>query len=292
MTTPLSVVILTKNEEQFIARCISSVAWADEVLVLDSGSTDSTQEIAWSMGARVHEQHWLGWSGQRNCAISLAKNDWVFCLEADEIVTTELAQSIMDAMAVPMNENDGYYLVRKGDFLGVLLRSTSRPAKIRRFVRLFNRRYSAYDPAMRVHEEVKISGQSHYLSGVLLHWRGYTLGEYIPVFDRYATLEAEILHENGCSPQTLTILMRPVLRFLWLYVYHQEFRHGARGLIHAMLKATSEFIRYAKLWEMQNAPQIIHPPAGVYQETSNKRCRDNQKSSEGLISEIKIDHDC
>ncbi len=260
---PLSVIILTLNEEEFIARCVGSVPWADEVLVLDSGSTDRTREIARGLGATVYEQPWLGWSQQHTQAISLARHDWVLCIDCDEIVTPELAQSIAEAMQREMHPEDGYYVDRRGDFLGALLPNEQRPAKRRRAVRLFHRRCSAYDPQMRVHEEVHVSGHRIALTGVLLHWRGYTIDEYIPVFNRYATVEAEILRDAGTRATGALIFWRPLLRFLWCYVYKQEFRLGTRGLIHAGLKAVSEYIRYAKLWEMQNAPRTLHPPAGL-----------------------------
>ena len=165
----LTVIILTLNEEEFIERCIHSVRWADEVLVVDSNSTEQTREIATSLGARVYEQKWLGWSGQHNKGMELAKNDWVMFLEGDEIVTPQLAQSIQDVMSRPMDEGDGYALDRRGDFYGILLPNVSRPAKRKSFVRLFNRRCSAYDMSMKVHEEVILPGRSIPLQGVLIH---------------------------------------------------------------------------------------------------------------------------
>lgn len=261
---PISVIILTKNEEEFIERCIKSVLWADEVLVLDSASTDRTRELASSLGANVYEQEWLGYAAQRNKAISLAKNDWVFFLDADEIVTPELARSIQAALNEPVDERDGYSVDRRGDFYGILLPNPSRPKKKLNFVRLFNRRYSGYDPAMKVHEEVQFPGKAILLQGVLIHWRAYMMDEYITSINRYATLEAEVLHEKGYRVNGLTIFLRPILRFLWCYVVRQGFRLGTRGLIHALLKATSEYIRYAKLWEMQNAERVIDPPAHIY----------------------------
>lgn len=269
----LSVIILTKNEEQFIERCVKSVRWADEVLVIDSCSLDRTREIAASLGANVYKQEWLGWPGQRNKAISLAKNDWVFFLECDEIVTPELAHSIKEAMNGPMDERDAYSVDRRGDFYGILLPNMSRASKRRNFTRLFNRQYSNFDMAMKVHEEVRFPGKAIPLSGVLLHWRGYMMDEYILVFNRYATAEAEMLQERGCRANGLTIFLRPILRFLWCYLAKGGFRFGTRGIIHAMLKATSEYIRYAKLWEMQNVTRTIHPPADIYQDSSITRER-------------------
>lgn len=267
---PISIIILTKNEENFIERCVNSVLWANEVLVLDSGSTDKTKEIATSLGATVYEQEWLGWVAQRSKAISLAKNDWIFILECDEIVTPELANSIQDAMSSVVDERDGFSVDRRGDFLGILLPNMSQKKKRLNFVRLFNRKYSAYDPTMKVHEEVRFPGKAIPLNGVLLHWRGYVMDEYITVFNRYATAEAEMLEEKGYKVNALTIIYRPILRFCWCYVARGGFRCGTRGLIHALLKATSEYIRYAKLWEMQNNSGVdLHPSDKIYSHTSH-----------------------
>jgi len=261
---PISVIILTKNEEKFIERCINSVTWADEVLVLDSGSTDKTIDIAFSLGAVVHRQEWLGWTPQRSKGITLAKNDWVFILECDEIVTPELAKSIQEVMNSLPKEHDGYSVDRRGDFLGILLPNMSRKSKKLNFIRLFNRKYSAYDPSMKVHEEVRFTGKAIALQGVLLHWRGYTIDEYISVFNRYAITEAEVLYEKGFRVKRLTIVARPILRFLWCYIARGGFRCGTQGLIHAILKSVSEYIRYAKVWEMQNPTTTIHPPKNIY----------------------------
>ena len=266
----LTVIILTLNEEEFIERCIKSVLWVDEVLVVDSNSTDRTREIAAVSGARVYEQKWLGWSGQRNKGVELAKNDWVMFVEGDEIVTLQLAQSIQDVMSRPMDDRDGYCLDRRGDFYGLLLPNVSRPAKRRSFVRLFNRKYSAYDMNMRVHEEVIFPGKSIPLEGVLIHWRAYVMDEYMTVFNRYATVEAETLNEKGVRATGLKILIRPILRFLWCYIAKGGIWLGTRGIIHAVLQATSEYMRYTKLWEMQQAPRVAHPPESIYKNTPSK----------------------
>ncbi len=260
----VSAVLITKNEAVFLERCLASLAWADEIVVLDSGSVDATREIAANLGANVYEHEWMGGPKQKNYAASLAKQDWIFFLEADEIVSPELAQDIQRVLQSPMNSRDGYSVNRRGDFLGILLPNESRSSKQRSFVRLYNRKQSAFDQDTKVHEELKFSGQSIALRGMFLHWRGYMMDEYITAFNRYATLEANVLAEQGKKATSGLIFMRPILRFLWLYVYKQEFRLGTRGLIHAMLKASSEYIRYAKLWEMQNAPRTIHPPEDVY----------------------------
>jgi (heptosyl)LPS beta-1,4-glucosyltransferase len=261
MSTPISVVVLTKDEEDFIERCIDSVAFADEVVVVDSGSTDRTRELAAARGATVIEQPWLGWSNQRNRGAAGARNDWIFQLEADEVVTAELRGSIEAVSNGPMNPRDGYCLERRSEFLGELMPNEARRAKRRSFVRLFNRTQSRYNPEQLVHEEVLVPGRSIPLDGPLLHWRGLTLDEIGAVFNRYGTVEAEMLDGRGVRSGSLKIFARPILRFLWCYLRKGGFRHGPRGLMWAMMKATGEYYRYSKLWERQNLPEpALHPP--------------------------------
>lgn len=262
--TPLSAVIMTQNEEAFIARCIGSVSFADEVLVIDSGSTDRTREIAASLGANVCAQPWLGFSAQRNRGAELARHDWILFLDADEIVTEELARSVKTVMRGTPDARDGYAIDRRGDFLGALLPNEARPSKRRTFIRLYNRQHSAYDPDMPVHEEVRFPGESVPLEGVLLHWNGLSMDEFVALFNRYATLEARTLYDSGKKATALDIFARPVLRFLWSYLARGGWRLGTRGLTHAMLKATSDYLRYAKLWELRNVTPTPDPPPELY----------------------------
>jgi (heptosyl)LPS beta-1,4-glucosyltransferase len=262
MSAGLSVVICARDEESVIERCLASVSWADELLVLDSGSTDGTRERAAAAGATVHRQAWLGFSAQKNRAAALAAHDWVLSLDADEIVTPRLARSIQEVLRGPMNPRDGWVVDRRGNFLGVLLSNGSRPAKRRRFVRLYNRRHSAWDEAMRVHEEVLCPGRRHRLAGVLLHWNDYSLDELIALFNRYASIEAQELHAAGARASAAKVVYRPVLRFLWHYLATGDVRLGGRGVLHSGLKAASEYMRYAKLWELQHRrAAATDPPA-------------------------------
>ena len=263
MMTPLSVVIMTKNEESVISRCIGSVVWADEVLVIDSGSTDKTKEIAASLGANVYEQAWLGFSAQRNRGAQLAQHDWVLFIDADEIVTEELAASVQKVMQGTPDAKDGYAVDRRGDFLGVLLPNESRPSKRRNFIRLCNRQYSAYDPDMPVHEEMRFPGKAISLEGVLLHWNGFTMDEFVPLFNRYATLEAQALNGMGKKATALDIIVRPVLRFFWSYLAKGGWRLGTRGLMHAMLKGSSGLSALRQTLGAAKRDAHRSPPSGV-----------------------------
>jgi len=253
MSKPLSVVICTLDEEAVIERCLASVAWADEIVVVDSGSSDATRERATARGATVYHQDWLGFSAQKNRGAALARNDWILSLDADEIVTDRLATSIRAVLAGRLEPRDGYVVDRRGDFLGAVLPNGARPAKRRRFVRLYHRVHSGWDESMAVHEEVRCAGARHRLDGVLLHRNDHTLDELITLFNRYASLEAAELHAAGRRARATDVVVRPALRFLWHYLGTGDVRLGARGLLHSGLKASADYMRYAKLWELERA---------------------------------------
>lgn len=265
MNQPVSAVILTLNEEAVIERAVRSAAWADECLVVDSGSDDRTAELAEAAGARVVQQPWLGWTGQHERAAEMATHDWVFFLDADEVITPTLAAAAHAALGADPDPCDGFSVDRRGDFLGVLLANESRRAKRRSFVRLYHRGHSRWDPSITVHEEVLVAGRTHSLPGVLLHWRGHQLADYVPVFDRYAAVEARALVDGGARVRGVHVGLRPVLRFGWLFFVRGDWRLGTRGLIHAFLKAFQEFLRYARAWEFQNEPdRTINPTPAAW----------------------------
>jgi (heptosyl)LPS beta-1,4-glucosyltransferase len=272
---PITVTILTKNEEQCVERCVNSVAWADEILVLDSGSTDRTCQIATSLGAKVVHHDWLGWVAQHQKAIELAQNDWILILDCDEIITPRLANSIQQVMSAAVDDRDGYSMSRRGDFYDILLPNTSPKHRVVNFVRLFNRKYGGYDPDEQIHEEIRVPGKKMILDGDLIHWRGRMMDEYISSFNQYATIEAKVLNDQGVRASGLKVIFRPVLRFLWCYIIHKEIMLGTKGLIHSLLLAVSEYIRYAKLWEIQHENRNIHPSNRIYSFDLKERLKDN-----------------
>jgi glycosyltransferase involved in cell wall biosynthesis len=231
---------------------------------VDCGSTDRTREVAAELGATVVEQEWLGWPEQRNAGAAAARNDWVMTLEADEIVTPALAESIRRVLAAPMDPRDGYSLDRRDDILGALMPNESRRANRRGLVRLYNRLHTGYDPADIIHERAKPPGRSIPLDGVLIHWRGWSVDQLMVAINRNATTEAELLDRNGARSTYAKVLIRPVLRFLWCYVLKGGFRFGARGLIWASLRSMAEGLRWAKLWQRQRVSgDVTSPPVQV-----------------------------
>jgi glycosyltransferase involved in cell wall biosynthesis len=248
---PLSVVIIAKDEERLILRCLEPLRFADEVLVLDSGSTDRTVELARGWGARVVDQEWLGFARQKNRAAQLTAHDWVLSLDADEIVTERLARSIRRVLDAGPDPRDAFLVDRRADFLGRKLPQGQRRA--RRPVRLYNRRHSAWDESMEIHERVLAPGRLRALDGELLHWNDCSLDELLSIWNRNATVEARAMLAAGRRTSAAAVVGRPVLRFLWLYLLRGEARVRGHGLVHAALKASSDFMRLAKLWELQLA---------------------------------------
>lgn len=255
----LTVVIAAKNEEAVIARAIRSVSWADEVLVLDSGSTDGTRDIARELGATVHEQAWLGWAPQRDRGAELARNDWVFFVDADEIVTPELAASAQSALAAGADPRGGFSMSRREEFAGEFMPDMRRAKRRKAFVRIYNRRFGAWDPAMLVHEEVRCPGRIRPLEGDLLHWRNYTIGRQFDTLNRNANLEAQELVRDGRFRKS-NLFVKPLLRFLWLFFWKRHFRKGTKGFVWAGLHANAEFLRLAKAWEQLHTSPTPHPP--------------------------------
>jgi glycosyltransferase involved in cell wall biosynthesis len=255
----ISIVIIAKDEEPFIGRCIQSVGWADDILVVvDAATCDRTAEIAESLGVRVYQQPWLGWSKQKGFGVAQARYDWVCVLDADEIVTAELAQSMRQVIC-SANVRDAFSVIHDLDFLGILIPSCP-PWKRNGPIKLFNRQFSGYDQVLRIHEKVKHTGKVNLLKGKLVHWRGRTMQEYMKTYNYYTTIEAEVLHGKGVKSNICQILVRPILKFLLCYLIRGKFLFGIRGLIDALLVASVEFFRYAKLWEMQNVRVSVDPP--------------------------------
>jgi glycosyltransferase involved in cell wall biosynthesis len=261
---PLSVVVMTKNEAAVIGRCLGSVAdWAEDMVVLDSGSTDATRQIAASLGARVFEQPWLGFSAQRNRAVALARHDWVLCLDADEVVDARLAEAVRAAILAGPDPRDGFALDRRDEFFGKLFPNLKNRARNAAFIRLFHRGRGRWNPDQLIHEEVEVPGRSIALAGVLLHWRGFTLAEQLRRYIGNAELEVEQMQAAGRRGSLWRLFVHPPLRFAWCYIACGGWRMGEAGVIQGMMVAHAEWLRWASLWERQKAPRVPHPPAAL-----------------------------
>lgn len=243
---PLSVAIITLNAVSQLAECLASAAFADEIVVVDSGSTDGTIALAEGAGARVIRQDWLGYGPQKQFAVEQAKHDWVLCLDADERVTPELRASIEQALAAPRHA--AYRFPRCNRFLGRYLRHGEGYPDWS--LRLFDRRTARWsdDP---VHEKVVAQSEVGVLAGDLLHDSAETLASYLAKQNRYTTLAAEAALAAGKRAGFAKLFFSPLVRFIKFYLLRQGFRDGLPGLIHIAIGCSNSFIKYAKMLEGQ-----------------------------------------
>lgn len=245
----VSVVIAARNAAAHIGPCVASVAcWADEVLVVENDSTDDTVLLAAVEGATVFSHPFATIGGQRNAAITRARNDWVLVLDADERCTAALADEVARVVDAP-GEVEAYRVRRRNFFLGREIRhggwERDRP------VRLF-RRHLRYDPRP-VHEHVVLRYPASELTAPLLHYTYASLDEYFEKFGRYSAWWAEQSFERGRRVGAATVLLRPPARFVSMYLLRLGFLDGAHGLVLAVLAAMSVGAKYARLWGLGRA---------------------------------------
>lgn len=244
---PLSVAIIARDEADRLPEAIRSVAFADEILVLDSGSSDGTPERAAELGARVIRADWPGYVAQKNRAIDLVKNDWVLALDADERVSPELGRAILAALAAEPAVA-GFALRRVGWWMGAPLRRGrwGREWKVRLF-RRDRARWTGREP----HDGVQLEGPAGRLDGELHHHPYRDLGEHLSTIDRYTALAARELDASGARARWWDLLFRPPLHFVDALLLKAGALDGVRGLCVATLGATYVLLKWARLWLLQ-----------------------------------------
>ena len=246
--THISATIITLNEEKNIADCIKSLQWVDEIIVVDSLSTDKTKEIAESMGAKVIDQAFLGHVKQKQLAVDECSHDWVLCLDADERITPELKDEICRLFeSTPVEELlDGYSVPRKSFHLGRwILHGGWYPD---RNIRLFNRTQGRWQ-GVNPHDVIKVDGQSAKLKGALEHYVFEDLAHNIRTNNSYSSISAKILYESGKKPSLLKLFLKPVGKFIETYLIKRGFMDGLPGFIISIGAAYSMFLKHAKHWE-------------------------------------------
>jgi glycosyltransferase involved in cell wall biosynthesis len=243
---PLSVVVVAQDAAARLADCLASATFADEILLVDSGSSDGTPELAARHGARVLHQDWLGFGRQKQFAVEQAAHDWVLCLDADERVSPELAASVRAALAAPAAPV--YRMARRNRFLGRWLRHGEGYPDWS--TRLFDRRQARWsdDP---VHEKVLYAVTPGLLAGDLLHESADDLGRYLDKQNRYASLAARQLHEHGRNAGAAELVLSPLVRFVKFYLLRLGFLDGVPGLVHIAIGCIASFMKYARLIELQ-----------------------------------------
>ena len=245
MPERLSAVIITRDAAAALPECLASVRFADEILIVDSGSQDTTHEIAQRHGARFLHQDWLGYGKQKQFAVERAAHDWVLCLDADVRVSPELAHRIQEALRAPAFF--AYDMPRCNRFMGRWLRHGEGYPDPN--LRLFHRGHARWsdDP---IHEHIVTIEPIGRLDGDLLHATETTLADYLAKQNRYTSLQAERLHAQGKRVSAWRLMLSPLGRFIKFYFLRLGFLDGVPGLVHIVIGCHNSFMKYAKLMQL------------------------------------------
>ena len=234
MKHKLSVVIIAKNEETVIEEAVRSSRFAHEVLVVDSGSTDKTVQLAKQLGARIEHQDWLGFGRQKQRAVELAANDWVFVLDCDERITEELRAEVLGVLENPMA--DGFHVPRLNEFFGKYVKYGGLYPDFS--IRLFDRNKGRFNDA-DVHEKVQVDGKTGRIKNHLLHLAYDTIEDFIDNQNRYSSLQSKGRHLGKA-------ILHSHWTFISMYGLKLGLLDGWRGFIIARLYAQYTFWKYIK----------------------------------------------
>jgi glycosyltransferase involved in cell wall biosynthesis len=248
------VTIITRNEAAQIADAIDSVAWADEIVVVDSESTDETTAIAARHRARVFVRSWPGYVAQKNHAATMATHDWILSLDADERVTPALAAEMRALLAADPG-HAAYRMPRVTWYLGRWIRTTDWYPDHQ--LRLYDRRTAGWT-GKYVHEAVTVRGDVGELRGELEHFAFRDIADHLETIDRYTTYAARQMHENARRAGLLQLALHPPLAFLRNYLLRGGILDGTVGFVISLLNSYYVFLKFAKLWELQHTAPVNH----------------------------------
>ena len=246
----LSVTIITKDESAHVGGAIESVAWADEIVVVDSESSDDTAAIARRYTDRVIVRPWPGYIAQKNYAAAIASHDWILSLDADERVTPVLAEEMKVRLA-GTPDHAAYRMPRVTWHLGRWIRTTDWYPDDQ--LRLYDRRTAEWT-GRYVHEAVTVRGTVGQLHGELQHVAFRDIADHLETIDRYSTYAAQQMHESGRHAHVLQLAVHPPLAFLRNYILRRGILDGAVGFVISVMNSYYVFLKFAKLWELQRSP--------------------------------------
>ena len=242
----ISVIIITKDEEKNISDCLKSVEWADEIIVIDAESNDKTVELAKIFTDKIFTKKWEGYVPQKKYALSLASNEWVLSVDADERITPELKNEILN---LSPGNFAGYKIRRKNFLLGKEITSCGWGNDYQ--LRLFKKEKTDLTDRL-VHEGFTVDGKIGKLKNPMLHYTFSSFTEYFNKINYYTSLKAEELVKQKGKIGGWTIFSHTVSAFILFFINKHGFKDGVRGLIISLLHSVSTMLNYIKLWELQN----------------------------------------
>ena len=242
----LSVSIISFNEGENILRTLEALqGLADEIVLVDSFSTDNTVEIAKSMRAKVFQESWKGFIAQKNSALDKCNSDWILALDCDEVITPELAESIRVAMK--SNEHDGYALNRRTFYLGKLLKHSWQPDRKLRLVRKrAEARWGGYDP----HDVLQLKGRIGNLKGDLIHYSFKDFHDHMQRTIKHSRVAAESYHKKGKKSGMLDLTLKPMWVFMNRLIIRGSILDGIPGVLASFSAAVAVYMKYGFLWEI------------------------------------------
>lgn len=244
----LSVSLISHNEEKNLPRTLDSIKEiTDEIIIVDSESTDSTKSVAESYGAKFFVEKWKGFANQKNSSLEKCSGDWILCLDCDEVVSTELLESIKNIM-----NNDssirGFEINRKTFYIDKLLNYAWQPDKKLRFVKKSSQpKWVGGD----VHESLEVNGQTETLKGYLIHYSYKDMTQHFNKTIDYALLSAKAYNLKGKKFKFSNLILNPIIAFIRLYFINKGILDGVYGFIAAMSSMIGTFLKYAFLWEIE-----------------------------------------
>jgi glycosyltransferase involved in cell wall biosynthesis len=259
----VSAIVITLNEASHIRECLAALAWADEILVVDSGSTDGTPDIARLAGARVMTHEWPGYAAQKDFAASQASHDWIVSVDADERVTPALAAEIRRTLESP-GDHAGFRVPRITFHLGKWIRTTDWYPDYQ--LRVYDRRRASWTGGTTgtpgshvrlVHESVTARGPVGQLTQDLQHFAYRDIAHHYETMQRYTTLAAQQMANEGRRAGLFSLLLHPPAAFLRNYILKRGFMDGTAGLIISAMNAHYVFLKFAKLWALQSVSPSV-----------------------------------
>ena len=247
MRERISACVIVFNEERKLRRCLASLTWCDEIVVLDSFSTDRTVEVAREFTDRVHQQQWLGYVGQRNTVRELATHRWLLFMDADEEVSPALREEIRAEFARGTGTTLGYEFPRQVYYLGRWIRHGEWYPDVK--LRLFNKEFGRTE-GEEPHDTVVVHGPIKRLRNPIWHYTYDDVVDHVNRLNRYSTITAQQRYAQGGKFHRSDLILHPLFRFLKGYLLRGGFRDGTHGLAIAVIASFGAFLKYVKQWEL------------------------------------------